>query len=212
MKLHDALISLAKAEGQRETLAAAVAESRKRIEEMTRRSDHITQAILTVQTIANELQADLTAFFTSCVQSALDIVFPGAYRFVMEFASRRNQSELDMWLDRNGEKVSPLEASGGGVVDVISFALRTCCLLLSKKRPVLFLDEPFKFIRGDSRKRLGDLLNLLAVESHVQVIMVADVAGAPIEGSEHYHVDIRDGVSLVSNEHGKTGPVGAWAR
>lgn len=208
MKLSNALISLAKAEGQRETLAKAVADSRQRIDDLTKRSDHITQAILTVQTIANELQADLTAFFTSCVQSALDIVFPGSYQFKMKFESRRNQAELDMWLDRNGEKVPPLEAAGGGVVDVIAFALRTCCLLLSKNRKVLFLDEPFKFIRGDARTRLGDLLNLLAVESKVQVVMVADVAGAPIDGSEHYHVDIHNGVSVVGNVNGKCGPVG----
>lgn len=210
MKLNNALVALAKAEGLREALGAEVASSRRRIEELTCRSDNIAQAVITVQTIANELQADLTAFFTSCVQSALDIVFPGSYKFRMEFASRRNQAELDMWLDRNGEKVPPLEAAGGGVVDVIAFALRTCCLLLSKNRKVLFLDEPFKFIRGDARSRLGDLLNLLAVESHVQVIMVADVAGAPIEGAEHYHVDIKDGVSVVENANGKCGPVGAY--
>lgn len=197
MKLSNALISLAKAEGQRETLAKAVVASRRRIDYLTRRSDHITQAILTVQTIANELQADLTAFFTSCVQSALDIVFPGAYKFCMEFSSRRNQAELDMWLDRNGEKVSALDAAGGGVVDVISFALRTCCLLLSKKRPVLFLDEPFKFIRGEARDRLGELLNLLSVQSHVQIIMVADVAGAPIEGAKRFRIGIEGGVSRL---------------
>lgn len=207
MKLSDALIALAKAEGQREALAQAVEDSRLRIDALTQRSDHITQAILTVQTIANELQADLTAFFTSCVQSAIDIVFPGSYKFQMKFVSRRNQAELDMWLERHGEEIPPLEAAGGGVVDVIAFALRTCCLLLSKNRKVLFLDEPFKFIRKDARIRLGELLNLLAVESHVQVIMVADVGGAPIEGAEHYHVDIKNGVSVVGNANGKCGPV-----
>ena len=197
MKLSNALISLAKAEGQREALAKAVADSRQRIDDLTQRSDHITQAILTVQTIANELQADLTAFFTSCAQSALDIVFPGSYQFRMKFESRRNQAELDMWLERNGEKVPPLEAAGGGVVDVIAFALRTCCLLLSKKRPVLFLDEPFKFIRGEARDRLGELLNLLSVQSHVQIIMVADVAGAPIEGAKRFRIGIEGGVSCL---------------
>lgn len=197
MKLADAQLKLAKAEGQRETLAKAVADSRQRIDDLTKRSDHITQAVLTVQKIANELQANITAFFTTCVQSALDIVFPGSYKFCMEFNSRRNQAELDMWLDRNGEKVSALDAAGGGVVDVISFALRTSCLLLSKKRPVLFLDEPFKFIRGEARERLGELLNLLSVQSHVQIIMVADVAGTPIEGAKRFRIGIEGGVSRL---------------
>lgn len=197
MKLSNALISLAKAEGQREALENAVTASKAQIAKLEQRANDITQAVLTVQTIANELQANITAFFSTCVQSALDIVFPGAYKFCMEFSSRRNQAELDMWLDRNGEKVSALDAAGGGVVDVISFALRTCCLLLSKKRPVLFLDEPFKFIRGEARDRLGELLNLLSVQSHVQIIMVADVAGAPIEGAKRFRIGIEGGVSRL---------------
>ena len=197
MNLQEAQLKLAKAEGQREALENAVAVSKAQIAKLEQRANDITQAVLTAQTIANELQANITAFFSTCVQSALDIVFPGAYKFCMEFSSRRNQAELDMWLDRNGEKVSALDAAGGGVVDVISFALRTCCLLLSKKRPVLFLDEPFKFIRGEARDRLGELLNLLSVQSHVQIIMVADVAGAPIEGAKRFRIGIEGGVSRL---------------
>lgn len=197
LKLAEAQLKLAKVEGQREALENAVAASKAQIARLEQRSNDIAQAVLTVQKIANELQANITAFFTTCVQSALDIVFPGSYKFCMEFNSRRNQAELDMWLDRNGEKVSALDAAGGGVVDVISFALRTCCLLLSKKRPVLFLDEPFKFIRGVARERLGELLNLLSVQSHVQIIMVADVAGTPIEGAKRFRVGIEGGVSRL---------------
>lgn len=197
MKLVEAQLKLAKATGQREALENAVVASKAQIASLEQRSNDIAQAVLTVQKIANELQANITAFFTTCVQSALDIVFPGSYKFCMEFNSRRSQAELDMWLDRNGEKVSALDAAGGGVVDVISFALRTCCLLLSKKRPVLILDEPFKFIRGEARDRLGELLSLLSVQSHVQIIMVADVAGAPIEGAKRFHIGIEGGVSHV---------------
>ena len=197
MDLKTAQLRLAKAEGQREAFENAVKASKDRIADLEKRSDDIAQAVLTVQKIANELQANITAFFTTCVQSALDIVFPGSYKFCMEFSSRRNQAELDMWLDRDGEKVSALDAAGGGVVDVISFALRTCCLLLSKKRKVLFLDEPFKFIRGEARDRLGELLNLLSVQSHVQIIMVADVAGAPIEGARRFRIGIENGVSRL---------------
>ena len=197
MKLAEAQLKLAKAEGQREALENAVAASKAQIASLEQRSNDIAQAVLAVQKIANELRANITAFFTTCVQSALDIVFPGSYKFCMEFNSRRDQAELDMWLDRNGEKVSALDAAGGGVVDVISFALRTCCLLLSKKRPVLFLDEPFKFIRGEARDRLGELLNLLSVQSHVQIIMVADVAGTPIEGAKRFRIGIEGGVSRL---------------
>lgn len=198
MTLTDARLKIARAEGQYDSLKNTMDSLKSKKESLLLREENIAKAIIAVQHIAETLQSDATAFFTSCVQSALDIVFPGAYVFKMEFASRRNQAELDMWLDRNGEKVSALDSAGGGVVDVISFALRTCCLLLSKKAKLLILDEPFKFIRGEARDRLGDLLNLLSVESHVQVIMVADVAGAPIKDAKHFNVSINNGVSAVA--------------
>ena len=164
------------------------------------RSENIALAVKFVQSTAERLQSNVTGFLTQCVQAALDIVFPGAYGFQMEFGSRRNQTELDLYLVRNGEKVDPMSAAGGGVVDVISFALQVCCLLLSGKRKVLILDEPFKFIRGEARDALGSLLTLLSAKSGVQVIMVADVAGEPVPGSKHFKVSIDNGVSSVLEE------------
>lgn len=151
--------------------------------------------------VASETQNQLILRFETIVQSALDAIFPDEYLFKMEFVQRRERTEVDIWLDRNGTRMDPLDSNGGGVVDVLSIALRICCLTLSKMDRVLILDEPFKHLRGDARDKLGGLLSILSDKLGIQVLMVADVAGA-ITNGRVFQVVKHDGVSYVKEKEG----------
>jgi len=74
-------------------------------------------------------------------------------------------------------EVDPLSASGGGVVDVAAFALRLSCLCLSKpkRRHLLVLDEPFKFVSEEYRHRIRGMMEKLSEEMGVQIIMVTHI-------------------------------------
>jgi DNA repair exonuclease SbcCD ATPase subunit len=74
-------------------------------------------------------------------------------------------------------EVDPITASGGGIIDVASFALRLACLCLSKPplRRVMVMDEPFKFVSEQYRARLVELLERLAKDMGVQFIMVTHI-------------------------------------
>ena len=74
-------------------------------------------------------------------------------------------------------EVDPMTASGGGVVDVASFALRLSCLVLSKPpiNRILILDEPFKFLSEDYRERVRILLETLSKEMKTQIILVTHI-------------------------------------
>lgn len=137
-----------------------------------------------VQQVAKETQDQLRLRFEAIVQACLDAVFPKTYVFRMEFISRRGQVEVDMWLDKDGTRMDPLDSNGGGVVDVMAIALRICCLTLSSKRRVLFLDEPFGHLRGEARERLGELLAIISERLNIQILMVGDVAGNVVQGKE----------------------------
>lgn len=137
-----------------------------------------------VQQVAKETQDTLRLRFEAIVQACLDAVFPGDYTFKMEFISRRGQVEVDMWLDKEGTRMDPLDSNGGGVVDVMSIALRLCCLTLSANSRVLLLDEPFGHLRGEARERLGELLAIISEKLNVQILMVGDVAGNVVRGKE----------------------------
>lgn len=166
------------------------------------RKKAVEELTLVVQKAARDTQDQLRVRIEDVVQTSLDAVFPNTYTFKTEFVARRGRTELDMWLDKDGARMDPLDSNGGGVVDVISLALRVCCLTMSKYDRVLLLDEPFPRIRGTARQRLGEVLTLISHRLGIQVIMVADVAGTSIvpdrefrvtlDRSSRSHVEARD--------------------
>ena len=74
-------------------------------------------------------------------------------------------------------EVDPMDGSGGGVVDVAAFALRVSCLMLSQPplRRLLVLDEPFKFVSEGFRGRVRKMLETLADEMKLQIVMVTHI-------------------------------------
>ena len=78
---------------------------------------------------------------------------------------------------RNGREVDPIDASGGGVVDVAAFALRLSSLMLSRpaRRRLVVLDEPFKFVSAGHRAAVRVMLEGLAADLGVQFLMVTHI-------------------------------------
>jgi len=97
-----------------------------------------------------------------------------AYAFEIRFHRRRGRTEAELVFVRDGKAVDPVDAAGGGVLDVAAFALRLAALTLSRprRRKLLVLDEPFRHLSSDFRPAVRRLLELLAAETGTQIIMV----------------------------------------
>lgn len=173
-----------------------LASSKKALEEAEKHLEAANGLKAVVQQVAKETQDKLRFRFEAIVQACLDAVFPDSYIFKMEFISRRGQVEVDMWLDKDGTRMDPLDSNGGGVVDVMSIALRLCCLTLSANARLLLLDEPFGHLRGEARERLGELLAIISEKLNVQIFMVGDVAGNVVRGKE-FRITKVAGISAV---------------
>lgn len=182
--------------GRRWTADRELEKAKASLEESNRRLASMTELKAVVQEVAKLTQDRLRLRFEAIVQACIDAVFPGCYIFKMEFVSRRGQVEVDMWLDKDGTKMDPLDSNGGGLVDVMSMALRLCCLTLSKNSNMLLLDEPFGHLRGAARERLGALLAIVSDKLGIQMLMVGDVAGNVVEGKE-FNVSKVAGISVV---------------
>uniref|UniRef100_A0A6M3JY58 Putative ATPase domain containing protein n=1 Tax=viral metagenome TaxID=1070528 RepID=A0A6M3JY58_9ZZZZ len=111
------------------------------------------------------------------VSRCLETVFDEPYDFQVLFEQKRGRTQARLVFYRDGEEIDPMTASGGGVVDVGSFAMRLASLLLSKprKRRLLILDEPFKFVSEEYRERVRGLLESLSKDFDVQVILVTHI-------------------------------------
>lgn len=146
----------------------ALAEARKRI-------DFTLQAQKIVQEVAEAIQNQAHRQIASVVSRCLETVFEdNAYEFQINFEQKRGRTEAELVFIRDRLEIDPTEAAGGGVVDVAAFALRLACLMLSipRRRKLLLLDEPFRFLSKEYRPKIRELLIELAKELKMQMVIV----------------------------------------
>ena len=133
------------------------------------------EALELIQGVAKVVQEQahdkLASVVTRCLQSVFGEDSP---EFKIIFERKRNKTEARLVFIKDGHEINPVDSSGGGSIDVASFALRVACLMLSKPalRRVLFLDEPFKHLSKQYRPAVRELLETLSRETKIQIIMV----------------------------------------
>lgn len=132
-----------------------------------------------LQEAAQQVQEQAHDQIATLVSRCLKAVFDDPYEFKITFEKKRGRTEARLSFVRDGMEISPLRASGGGVVDVASFALRLACLLLGRppRRRVLISDEAFKGVDRENRVRVRELLSTLSSEMGVQMIQTTHSKG-----------------------------------
>ena len=133
------------------------------------------QALSLIQEVAKQVQSNLQIIISSFVTEALGSIFEDPYEFRLSFVERRRQVEADLSLVRDGLEVSPLDAAGGGVVDVISFALRLLFWSVGDYRPIMILDEPFKNLSADLQPLAGAFLRQMVEKLGIQFLIISHI-------------------------------------
>jgi len=145
------------------------------------------QARVLIQQVGQAVQKEAHDRLAGVVSSCLTAVFDEPYEFRIAFDRKRNQTEARLVFVRDGMEVSPMDAAGGGVVDVAAFALRLSCLMLRRPsaRRLLVLDEPFRFASQNYRQKIRQMIENLSERMHVQILQITHapelVAGKVIE-------------------------------
>jgi hypothetical protein len=136
-----------------------------------------------IQLVAQQTQEQLRYQLSELPRLGLASVFDDPYDFDIQIESRRGRTEVDFWFVREGQRISPRESSGLGAVDIAGMALRPALWSLQRprNRPTIWLDEPFKHLKGEDANRRA--LQMLAEicrprpEQHwpgIQIVMIAD--------------------------------------
>ena len=171
-------------QGKQSQLQSLIDNKQVELKRLTKRQQVLEDTQVLLQKTAQETQDNLKVHLEDIVNIALDTCFPGEYSFCMVFELKRGATVCEMYLeDDNGFTQDPLESNGGGLADIISFALRIAVWSLSKPDNIIVLDEPFKFlsvnlvplagqILHDMSKRLG--LQFLMVTHDEELVEVAD--------------------------------------
>ena len=149
----------------------------KQLQETEQLVEAATEAQELAQLVAQTIQQQAHEQIAGVVSRGLSAVFDEPYVFQIHFERKRGRTEARLVFEREGVEVDPMTASGGGVVDVASFALRISCRALNKPslRKLMVMDEPFKFVSEEYRERVKLFLETLAQEMGVQFIMVTHI-------------------------------------
>jgi len=182
---------------KRELLERQLEEERKRKEELEKRLNSFIKARSVVQEVARQTQSKLEFRLSSLVSTALRSVFPNPYVFEVRFVTKRNKSECEFFFVKGGERMRPLDSSGGGALDVASFALRLVFWTLRKTRPVLILDETFRFVSVDLQHKCSQMLKALSEELDVQIILISHLPEIIQSADKVFRVENKGGVSYL---------------
>jgi DNA repair exonuclease SbcCD ATPase subunit len=137
--------------------------------------DDLTTARWILSEASRVTQMQFKSFVESLVTLAIQTVFPEeGYKFLVEFGLKANRSEINL-LVQQGDKdpYYPEEEQGGGLLDIISFALRIVLYELEKpiSRNVLLLDEPFRFC-GALTPLAIQMMKEISTRLNIQMIIV----------------------------------------
>lgn len=157
------------------------------------------QAREIIREVGIKTQQQLSFHISDITSLALEAVFNEPYELKVEFVQRRNKTECDLYFERNGERMDPLSASGGGAVDVAAFALRIASwsMLRPRTRNVIILDEPLRFLSVDLQERASTMIKEISERLGIQFIIVTHENTLASYADKVFEVSIKKGKSKV---------------
>ncbi|QNO16757.1 ATP-binding protein [Alkalicella caledoniensis] len=141
------------------------------------------------------------------VTKALQYIFDENHYFKIEFQEKSNRIEAEFYVCSMHHgveiKTKPEDSRGGGVVDIVSLALRIA--LMETYRPKLqgpiILDEPAKHVSEEYIARVALFLKSVNTNFNRQIIMVTHNSHLMESADEGYRVEIKNGITWVNKSH-----------
>ncbi|MEN6565902.1 MAG: hypothetical protein ABFC57_06340 [Veillonellales bacterium] len=134
------------------------------------------------------------------VTSALSVVYGTDYKFYLELNVRANRPEVDYFL-QSGNVITQLKPPdydrGGGVVDVVTLALRLAIAELEGVQGTLFLDEVGKHISAEYSQNVAYFLREYSDKFNRQAVLITHNENLAAAGKRSFAVRQINGVSEV---------------
>ena len=196
--------TLTRKQGQQQKIENDLAGVETNIVQLKDEVDYTEKARSIIQKIAKATQAELEYYISELVTLAFASVFPDPYQFGVVFEEKRGKTECRMRFLRDGHEVNPLSGSGGGPLDIASTTLQFTIWSLNRTRPIIGLDEPFRFLSRDLQPKAGEMLKEVSKKLGLQILMVTHSEDLADCADKTFHFDIKQGVTYVDGVCGST--------
>ena len=163
--------------GEFKQVQSRLAQLKKDKERLQDEQNLAREAVLLLDHAGQAAREMISRRFNEIVTYVLQSVLGEDYKFVTTLEIKRNTvwAQFQVLSHEYGEPANPIESRGGGVVDLVSFALRVVLLELYSPRieGPLLLDEPMKHLDKQVHSmRAAELLNAIAERVQRQIILV----------------------------------------
>lgn len=188
---------LSRQEGMRDKLSEKLKLNSDRLQSIDQKINLLEQVTILFQKTSvfarNQAKDQIESIVTKCLQ----YVFNTDIKFVIEIEELRNKANAEFYIISEADdviiKTKPEQSRGGGVVDIVSLALRIAFLQIHKP-PIdgpLLLDEPAKHVSNEYIYNVGDFLQQTSEMFNRQIIMVTHNQHLAALGSKVYRVELR---------------------
>ncbi len=194
--------------GKRQVLKDSLDNIQNQIERELKYEDLLTKVILLFQKTAAYAREQSKRQIEDLVTKCLQFIFETDIEFLIELSEKRSVPNAEFFVKSNYDEgysviTRPELSRGGGVVDIVSIALRLAFIQLH--RPIIegpiILDEPGKHVSSDYIFNLGDFLNKSSSLFNRQIIMVTHNEHLAQICDKAYTVDIKNGISYVEEQN-----------
>jgi len=193
----------AKRVAARDMLAEQIGDIESRAEAGTLRAKLLDYVHEVLKVIAEKREAKVRERLEALVTQSLRLVFDDdSYSFFIEQDVKRDQAVARLMLEKADEDgnlfKTPLRGfHGGGIVDIVAFALNAIVLTFVRpqRRQTMWMDEPFSQVSKSYRPRIADMMRWLHEETGLQFVIVTH---------EEEYLSVADTVTKITQNNGKT--------
>ena len=195
---------IARETGKKEKLVEQLNDSKSEFVLISNNIELLEKVVLLFQKTSEFAREQAKAQIESLVTKCLQFIFESNIEFLIELEELRNKANAEFYvISANGDtiiKTKPELSRGGGVVDIVSLALRIAFLQIHKPRieGPLILDEPAKHVSEDYIFNVGDFLKQTSEMFNRQIIMVTHNQHLSAISNYCYRVELDGSTSCVT--------------
>src|SRR5699024_6214607 len=168
----------AKESGKKEKIIEQLKENNEKIASIEKQQELLEQVNILLQKTSQFAREQAKVQVENLVTNCLEYIFENNTQFKIEIneAYKKQNAEFYVITNVDGEeiKTKPTESRGGGVVDIVSLALRISFLQIHRPfiEGPLILDEPAKHVSEEYIFNVANFLKKTSEMFNRQIIMV----------------------------------------
>lgn len=187
--------------GKLEGLTSSLQACQNRVKELELNQEIVEKASLFLQSLSDTARIQVVEKISGLVTEVLQAVKDKNLTFKMELGTERGQPDLKFYVidSLTGKEMDVLESCGGGIADLVSFALRVSLLLKWKPslERVLICDEQLKFVSVQDQELAGEFIRKLSEQLGLQIIFISHSKTLAEKAHKTFEIMKENGISKV---------------